>query len=105
MKRLSQPEGAIALEALWALHWMGSLDEPTALASLAHPDPDVRLWTVRLLCDERTVSRKVAAALVKLSVTAKQISTCSANWPVRLDGFRPAMRFPCCATWRDTTPS
>ena len=77
MKQLSQPDGALALESLWALYLMGCLDEATALASLAHPDPDVRLWTVRLLCDEKAVSRKVAAALVQLSVAEKNVDVLS----------------------------
>ncbi|HUE15812.1 MAG TPA: PVC-type heme-binding CxxCH protein [Planctomycetaceae bacterium] len=77
LKRLSQPEGATALEALWAWHWIGSLDEPTALASPAHPDPDVRLWTARLLCDERAVSSQVAATLVKLSATENNLDVLS----------------------------
>lgn len=77
LKRVSQPNGAIALEALWALHRMEALDEATALASLAHPDPDVRLWTVRLLCDERAVSKKVATALIKMSADEKNVDVLS----------------------------
>jgi putative membrane-bound dehydrogenase-like protein len=77
LKRLSQPEGATALEALWALHWMESLDEPTMLASLAHPDPDVRLWTVRLLCDDKTVSAKAAAALIKMAAEEQNVDVLS----------------------------
>ena len=37
-----------ALEALWALHQMESLDDKTALSALAHPHPAVRMWAVRL---------------------------------------------------------
>lgn len=77
LQRLSQPAGATALEALWALHWMGALDESAALASLSHPDPYVRLWTVRLLCDERTVSPKIAAALVKLDAAETNLDVLS----------------------------
>ena len=77
VKRLSQPNGATALEALWALHWMGALDEPTAITSLSHPDPYVRLWTARLLCDERTVSPKIAAAIVKLAVAETNLDVLS----------------------------
>ncbi len=75
---------------------MESLDEPTMLASLAHPDPDVRLWTVRLLCDEKTVSKTVAAALVEMAVK-ERTSTCSANLPPppAAPGRR---RVPCCET-------
>jgi putative membrane-bound dehydrogenase-like protein len=77
LKRLSQPNGAVAFEALWALHRMESLDEATALACLAHPDPDVRLWTVRLLCDERAVSKKIAATLIKMSADERKVDVLS----------------------------
>ena len=40
-----------SLEALWALHQMESLDEKSALAALAHPQPAVRVWAIRLLGD------------------------------------------------------
>jgi putative heme-binding domain-containing protein len=43
-----------ALEGLWAVHLLGGLDEPTALAALDHADPHVRRWCVRLLADEKT---------------------------------------------------
>ncbi len=40
-----------ALEALWALHQMESLDDATTLAALSHPHPAVRMWAVRLFGD------------------------------------------------------
>lgn len=46
--------GQGALEALWTLHVLGALDEPTALAALRHEDPHLNLWTVRLLGDRET---------------------------------------------------
>jgi putative heme-binding domain-containing protein len=60
---LREKTGQPALEALWALHIVGALDERTALDSLDHPDAYVRLWTVRLLCDTPPLSSSVAAAL------------------------------------------
>ena len=57
--------GQIALEALWALNLVGGLDEATALKTLDHADPYVRLWTARLLCDRSHVSPAVAAALAR----------------------------------------
>jgi putative membrane-bound dehydrogenase-like protein len=57
--------GQIALEALWALNAVGKLDEPAALEAIDHPDPYVRLWAVRLLCDASRVSPKVEAALAR----------------------------------------
>ena len=38
------------------MNLVGGLDEATALETLEHADPYVRLWTVRLLCDAGQVS-------------------------------------------------
>jgi putative membrane-bound dehydrogenase-like protein len=67
VKRLTDPSGSRALEALWALHGTKALDEATAVKGLRHPDANVRLWTVRLLCDDRTVSRSIAAQLARMA--------------------------------------
>ena len=50
-ERLTNAEGATALEALWTLEQMQSLAESTRLLSLNHADPHVRLWGVRLSAD------------------------------------------------------
>ena len=62
---VAQETGQLALEALWALNLVGGLDEATALKTLEHADPYVRLWTARLLCDRSQVSPSVAAALAR----------------------------------------
>jgi putative membrane-bound dehydrogenase-like protein len=54
-----------ALEALWALHQMGALDEETAIAALAHPAAMVRAWAVRLMGDAGELPPRFAAALLK----------------------------------------
>jgi putative heme-binding domain-containing protein len=64
---VDQNTGQLALEAFWALNLSGGLDEETAIKTLGHPDPFVRLWTVRLLGDERTVSPAVSKRLVALA--------------------------------------
>ena len=51
-----------ALEALWALHQMGALDEATALTALAHPQPAVRAWSIRLLGDASPRSGDIPVA-------------------------------------------
>jgi putative heme-binding domain-containing protein len=56
-----------ALEALWAIHLCGGLDEAFAEHMLAHPAEYIRAWTVRLLGDERHVSKKLSAAFVRLA--------------------------------------
>jgi putative heme-binding domain-containing protein len=73
-----------ALEALWALNLVGGLDEKTALKTLEHEDPYVRLWTARLLCDAREVSPPVAARLarrakVEPNVEVRSQLACSAK--------------------------
>ena len=66
---LSKPAEHPALEALWALHQMGALDEATALRALKHPEPAVRMWAVRLLGDNRSLPPAFAAAVEKLAAT------------------------------------
>ncbi len=61
---LAKPTAHPAVDALWALHQMGKLDEATAIQALDHPSPIVRSWTVRLLGDQRHLSEKFAAKLV-----------------------------------------
>jgi putative membrane-bound dehydrogenase-like protein len=65
VRLVAESTGQLALEALWALYAVGGLDERNALAALEHPDPYLRLWTVRLLCDARRVSPGVASALAR----------------------------------------
>ena len=62
---VARESGQLALEALWALNLVGGLDEATALKTLGHADPYVRLWTARLLCDQSHVSSSVASALAR----------------------------------------
>ncbi len=45
--------GRAAFEALWALNEVGAFDEATAAACLAHGEPAVREWAVRLLGDAK----------------------------------------------------
>jgi len=58
-----------ALEALWALHQMGELDEATALATLAHGQAAVRAWSIRLLGDRRQLPEKFATAVRAAAAT------------------------------------
>ncbi|MCA9205544.1 MAG: dehydrogenase, partial [Planctomycetales bacterium] len=65
----------LALEALWALHWRGGLDEATAAELLDHDDPHVRLWTVRLMCDDGQVSPELASKLTRLAESELNVET------------------------------
>lgn len=66
-QQLSRGRGQLALESLWALNLVGSLDEPTRLAALDHANPQVRLWTVRLIGDRSEASDAELKKLVKLA--------------------------------------
>lgn len=61
--------GQFALECLWALNLCGGFDEDVAAQTLEHDDPFVRLWTVRLLCDDYEVSDGIAQQLATMSAT------------------------------------
>jgi putative heme-binding domain-containing protein len=66
-EQITHFEGQLALESLWALNLISELDETTALAALEHANVQVRLWTVRLLCDQGNVSPAVCDRLEKLA--------------------------------------
>ncbi len=59
--------GQLALEALWALNLSGGFSEPLAMELLDHEDPYVRLWTIRLLGDKKSVSPTIAAKLTSVA--------------------------------------
>src|SRR5439155_11849669 len=56
-----------SLEALWALYVSGGFDDAFAQRALAHRNPDIRRWAVRLLGDEEHVSPSIAARLIDLA--------------------------------------
>jgi putative membrane-bound dehydrogenase-like protein len=66
---IASSDGQLALEALWALHACSGFTADSAVPFLHHPDPFVRLWTVRLLGDEGAINAATAAALVTLART------------------------------------
>ncbi len=88
---IDENRGQLALEALWALNLSGGLNEAAAIKTLKHENPYVRLWTVRLLCDEKIVSPKIAEQLVAMARTEPDVEVrsqlaCSARrLPVRDD--------------------
>ena len=71
-RMLEQKDGQLALEALWALNLSGGFDDALALKTLDHADPYVRLWTVRLLGDNRKVSTEIADKLAQLAAEGKE---------------------------------
>jgi putative membrane-bound dehydrogenase-like protein len=66
-KGVSENQGALALQSLWALYVSGGFDDAIAEKLLSHANPDVRAWTVRLLGDARRVSPAIGSRLVRLA--------------------------------------
>ncbi|MBI4623283.1 MAG: c-type cytochrome, partial [Verrucomicrobia bacterium] len=64
-KLVAETNGQRALELLWGLYLSSGLTEATALKTLEHADPFVRLWTVRLLGDENRVTPAIAEKLIR----------------------------------------
>lgn len=84
---LSGARGQFALEQLWALNLSGGFDEATARGLLSHPDPFVRLWTVRLLGDEAVAGPETTRALTALAASEPNVE-------VRSQLAASAKRFP-----------
>ena len=66
-KLVRENTGELALNALWALNLSGGLDESFGLTALAHQDPDVRRWAVRLIGDNRAASPQEAQMLASMA--------------------------------------
>ena len=74
------------------MNLIGGLDEATALKALEQPDPHVRLWTARLLCDRSRISTAVATALARRAeiepdVEVRSQLACSAKRLPAKDGL------------------
>ena len=72
-KQLFESTGQLSLELLWALHLSGGLDEATALKALDHPEPQVRLWSVRLMADQRRLPSDFSSHVTSLALTEPDI--------------------------------
>jgi putative heme-binding domain-containing protein len=70
-KMLNHSNPQTALEALWTLHLCGGLDESTTVRALAHADPHVRRWAVRLTGDAKQATATVGAKLAELAASEK----------------------------------
>lgn len=56
-----------ALEAFWAINLIGEFEDALAAETLKHTNPMIRMWTVRLLCDEKSVSPQILDLLATLA--------------------------------------
>ena len=67
-KNIDLDTGQLALESFWALNLLGGFDSSLAEATLSHPNPSVRRWTVRLLGDKQQfISSALAQQLAQLA--------------------------------------
>lgn len=81
---LKSPSEQTSLSALWALNLSGGLTEEKATELLAHHNPHVRAWCVRLLCDDGVIELRTAVRLCELAkqepnVTVRSQLACSAR--------------------------
>ena len=58
------PNGRNALDALWALHAVGGFTDRVARDLIAHPQPGVRRWAVRLVGESTSPPETSTAALM-----------------------------------------
>ena len=86
-KQLFETKGQLSLELLWALYLSKGLDETTALKALDHAEPQVRLWVVRLLADERKLPSDFVARVATLAKSEPNIE-------VRIQLAASAKRLP-----------
>ncbi|HEV8541052.1 MAG TPA: PVC-type heme-binding CxxCH protein, partial [Verrucomicrobiae bacterium] len=68
-----ESSGQLALEALWASHLSGGLDDAMALALLDHKDSFVRLWTIRLLGDENHLTQSINEKVQRLALSEPNV--------------------------------
>ena len=69
----AQGNDHLALEALWASYVSGGFDDALATKLLAHSNPAIRRWTVRLLGDEKRVSPAISKHLISLAESEPDI--------------------------------
>jgi putative membrane-bound dehydrogenase-like protein len=67
LQNIGDARGQLALEYLWAINLSGGFNSAFAERLLAHPEPQVRLWTVRLLADDHQLGPKAAAKLNEIA--------------------------------------
>jgi len=68
-KVMQTTTGQVALEALWAIYLSGGWSDNVARQGLSHVDPFVRMWSVRYLGDQGTLSPSLSKALNNLAAS------------------------------------
>mgnify|MGYP000327157376 CR=1 FL=1 len=59
----------VSLEALWAIHHSKGFNDEIAVLGLKHSDPFVRMWSVRLVGEQRVISIMLGDAMARLART------------------------------------
>ncbi len=62
-----------ALEALWAIHNCGGFNDIIALEAMAHQDPHVRSWAIRLIGDTKNTSVEVVQRIITMAASEKHL--------------------------------
>lgn len=73
LKNLTFGKGQFPLECLWAINLSGGFSSTVALLGLAHPEPVVRAWTVRLLGDEKRIDSGLEVYLSEVAGKDKSV--------------------------------
>jgi len=80
------------LRALWCLHVIGDTDEPLLRQLLDDADPHLRSWAVRLLCEPKSIEKKVADKMTEMAAQ-------DASPIVRRELASAVMRLPAQTGW------
>lgn len=67
LKVLRSHDDQLSLEALWGIYNSGGWSDELAAEALKHKNPYVRVWTVRLLGDENSVSSPIGRQLAGMA--------------------------------------
>lgn len=90
VQSITEGNGQVALESLWALHASGGLTPELAADLLHHQDSYVRAWTVRFLGDSNVSSNDVGNQLALLAadeptiLVRKQLASSARRLPTEI---------------------
>ncbi len=92
LRKLTEETGPVALEATWALHQVGGIDDDLTLKLLGHANEHVRAWAVRFVGDAGHASTTERARLIEMakkdtSPTVRSQLACSAKRLPAADGL------------------
>lgn len=85
-KTLPELKGQLALETLWAIHGLGDFDVSVARLALAHEDPYVRIWGIRLLSEDQAQTLSDSLFAMATSETYPEVCSQLASTAKRIPG-------------------